>query len=244
MAGIRSQQQGDGLVRDFYITGRGRHKSSVLHTSLPSLRPMRSLSPSSCTRGVTVSPPDDHALAPGLHGSRDRRADGPRPAHRSPLERALQPAGGATSLACRPRAARHTHWSRPGAPPAAATIERLEVELGWEVTQVYGLTETGPFLTVCEPRPEHPDWRQRSVPSSGPARALSWSHPESYVWSISLASRCAVRRMRVFVSRAAAGIVPPLRSSPAVLFSLADAVIRLVLEALIVPRSGERRAPR
>ncbi|MDP9010830.1 MAG: AMP-binding protein, partial [Pseudomonadota bacterium] len=31
-----------------------------------------------------------------------------------------------------------------GAPPAAATIERLESELGWEVTQVYGLTETAP----------------------------------------------------------------------------------------------------
>jgi fatty-acyl-CoA synthase len=44
-----------------------------------------------------------------------------------------------------------------GAPPAAATIERLEGELGWEVTQVYGLTETSPFLTVCEPRPEHRD---------------------------------------------------------------------------------------
>ena len=42
-----------------------------------------------------------------------------------------------------------------GAPPAAATIERLEGELGWEVTQVYGLTETAPFITVCEPRPEH-----------------------------------------------------------------------------------------
>src|SRR5690348_12829641 len=42
-----------------------------------------------------------------------------------------------------------------GAPPAAATIERLEGELGWEVTQVYGLTETSPFLTICEPRPEH-----------------------------------------------------------------------------------------
>jgi len=42
-----------------------------------------------------------------------------------------------------------------GAPPAAATIERLEGELGWEVTQVYGLTETAPFLTICEPRPEH-----------------------------------------------------------------------------------------
>jgi fatty-acyl-CoA synthase len=44
-----------------------------------------------------------------------------------------------------------------GAPPAAATIERMEGELGWEVTQVYGLTETAPFITVCEPRPEHQD---------------------------------------------------------------------------------------
>ena len=42
-----------------------------------------------------------------------------------------------------------------GAPPAAATIQRLEGELGWNVTQVYGLTETAPFITVCEPRPEH-----------------------------------------------------------------------------------------
>ena len=42
-----------------------------------------------------------------------------------------------------------------GAPPAAATIERMEGEFGWDVTQVYGLTETAPFITVCEPRPEH-----------------------------------------------------------------------------------------
>ena len=42
-----------------------------------------------------------------------------------------------------------------GAPPAAATIERLEHDLGWVVTQVYGLTETAPFITICEPRPEH-----------------------------------------------------------------------------------------
>ena len=42
-----------------------------------------------------------------------------------------------------------------GAPPAAATIERIEGELGWTVTHVYGLTETAPFITVCEPRPEH-----------------------------------------------------------------------------------------
>ena len=42
-----------------------------------------------------------------------------------------------------------------GAPPAAATIERLESDLGWEVTHVYGLTETAPFISICEPLPEH-----------------------------------------------------------------------------------------
>ena len=42
-----------------------------------------------------------------------------------------------------------------GAPPAAATIRTVEEELGWTVTQVYGLTETSPFISVCEPRPEH-----------------------------------------------------------------------------------------
>jgi len=42
-----------------------------------------------------------------------------------------------------------------GAPPAAVTIERIESELGWELTHVYGLTETAPFITVCEELPEH-----------------------------------------------------------------------------------------
>ena len=42
-----------------------------------------------------------------------------------------------------------------GAPPAAATIERIEGELGWVITQAYGLTETSPFITICESRPEH-----------------------------------------------------------------------------------------
>jgi fatty-acyl-CoA synthase len=42
-----------------------------------------------------------------------------------------------------------------GAPPAAATIQRVEGEFGWDLTHVYGLTETAPFITVCEPRPEH-----------------------------------------------------------------------------------------
>ncbi|HZS18297.1 MAG TPA: long-chain-fatty-acid--CoA ligase [Candidatus Udaeobacter sp.] len=47
------------------------------------------------------------------------------------------------------------HVITAGAPPAAATIQRLEEELGWTVTHVYGLTETAPFITVCEPRAEH-----------------------------------------------------------------------------------------
>jgi len=42
-----------------------------------------------------------------------------------------------------------------GAPPAAATIERVEDELGWTIMQAYGLTETSPFITICEPLPEH-----------------------------------------------------------------------------------------
>ena len=42
-----------------------------------------------------------------------------------------------------------------GAPPAAATIQRVEGEFGWNLTHVYGLTETAPLITVSEPRPEH-----------------------------------------------------------------------------------------
>ena len=42
-----------------------------------------------------------------------------------------------------------------GAPPAAATIALVEQELGWNIHHVYGLTETAPFITVSEERPEH-----------------------------------------------------------------------------------------
>jgi fatty-acyl-CoA synthase len=52
-----------------------------------------------------------------------------------------------------------------GAPPAPATIERIEGEFGWSLTHVYGLTETSPFITICEPRPEHVslDLRKRAA---------------------------------------------------------------------------------
>jgi len=46
-----------------------------------------------------------------------------------------------------------------GAAPAAATIARIEEGYGWTVTHVYGLTETAPFITVCEPRAEHDELR-------------------------------------------------------------------------------------
>ncbi len=52
-----------------------------------------------------------------------------------------------------------------GAPPAAVTIERLEEGLGWTVIQIYGLTETAPAISICEPRPEH-----LGLPSSERAR--------------------------------------------------------------------------
>ncbi|OED36252.1 o-succinylbenzoate--CoA ligase [Chromatiales bacterium (ex Bugula neritina AB1)] len=42
-----------------------------------------------------------------------------------------------------------------GAPPAAATIEALEQDLGWHLTHVYGLTETAPLISICESQPEH-----------------------------------------------------------------------------------------
>ena len=47
----------------------------------------------------------------------------------------------------------HVRVLTAGAPPAAATIERIEGDLGWTITHVYGLTETSPFITICEPLP-------------------------------------------------------------------------------------------
>ena len=51
-----------------------------------------------------------------------------------------------------------------GAPPPAAFIERLEEELGWHFIQIYGLTETAPFLTSSQPdfQTERGDYQRRS----------------------------------------------------------------------------------
>ena len=70
-----------------------------------------------------------------------------------------------------------------GAPPAAATIERIEGELGWVITHVYGLTETSPFITICEPRRSTRALRRRNAPRSRPGRASSSSRPASCGWS-------------------------------------------------------------
>jgi fatty-acyl-CoA synthase len=60
--------------------------------------------------------------------------------------------GPAEALARAPRGVR---VMTAGAPPAAVTIERVERQLGWTVTQLYGLTETSPGISICEPLPEH-----------------------------------------------------------------------------------------
>ena len=44
-----------------------------------------------------------------------------------------------------------------GAPPPTRTVERIETELGWEMIQIYGLTETAPLLTVNRTRSEWDD---------------------------------------------------------------------------------------
>ena len=42
-----------------------------------------------------------------------------------------------------------------GAPPPTSTIERVETELGWELIQLYGLTETSPLITINRRRAEY-----------------------------------------------------------------------------------------
>jgi fatty-acyl-CoA synthase len=55
-----------------------------------------------------------------------------------------------------------------GAPPPSKTIERVDIELGWEFIQIYGLTETAPLLTINRARSE---WD--GLPSSERAVQLS-----------------------------------------------------------------------
>src|SRR5947207_1701726 len=70
-----------------------------------------------------------------------------------------------------------------GAPPAASTIQRLEEDLGWTITHVYGLTETAPFITVCEPRAE---------PAPLPIRERAAIHARQGVELITSGELCVV----------------------------------------------------
>ncbi|MCQ4043155.1 AMP-binding protein [Streptantibioticus rubrisoli] len=55
-----------------------------------------------------------------------------------------------------------------GAPPPSRTIQRVGEELGWEFTQIYGLTETSPLLTFNRSRPA-----DAHLPAEDRARKLS-----------------------------------------------------------------------
>jgi acyl-CoA synthetase (AMP-forming)/AMP-acid ligase II len=58
-----------------------------------------------------------------------------------------------------------------GAPPPSRTIARVEAELGWEFNQIYGLTETAPFITINRPRAEYdglePEERAKRLSRAG-----------------------------------------------------------------------------
>ncbi len=77
-----------------------------------------------------------------------------------------------------------------GAPPAAATIQRVEDDLGWVVTQFYGLTETSPLMTICEPLARARRARRRSIARGRrPARGWSNSRAGKYASSTPMARK-------------------------------------------------------
>lgn len=45
-----------------------------------------------------------------------------------------------------------------GSAPPLATIQDAQEKFGWRVIQIYGLTETAPFLTVSKVKPNMDDW--------------------------------------------------------------------------------------
>ncbi|HKP85758.1 MAG TPA: fatty acid--CoA ligase [Blastocatellia bacterium] len=45
-----------------------------------------------------------------------------------------------------------------GSAPPLATIQGAQEKFGWQVIQIYGLTETSPFLTVSKVKPGMDDW--------------------------------------------------------------------------------------
>jgi fatty-acyl-CoA synthase len=47
-----------------------------------------------------------------------------------------------------------------GSAPPLATIQGAQEKFGWRVIQIYGLTETAPFMTVSKVKPTMDDWPQ------------------------------------------------------------------------------------
>ena len=53
---------------------------------------------------------------------------------------------------------RHVRVGTAGSAPPMALIKGMQERLGWRVIQIYGLTETAPFLTVSKVKPHMQDW--------------------------------------------------------------------------------------
>ena len=104
-----------------------------------------------------------HARVPAQGRSVGRSSADSRRAHHDAVRGAdgAHRAGATPTRVAARGAPRGVRVITAGAPPAAATIRAVEEELGWTVTQVYGLTETAPFITVCEPRPRTRGARRR-----------------------------------------------------------------------------------
>ncbi len=62
------------------------------------------------------------------------------------------------SLANLPKAMR---VGTAGSAPPMATIQGAQEKLGWKVIQIYGLTETSPFLTVSKVKPGMDNWSEQ-----------------------------------------------------------------------------------
>ncbi|MGH9846061.1 MAG: long-chain-fatty-acid--CoA ligase, partial [Blastocatellia bacterium] len=53
---------------------------------------------------------------------------------------------------------RNARVGTAGSAPPMALIKGMQERLGWQVIQIYGLTETSPFLTVSKVKPHMRDW--------------------------------------------------------------------------------------
>ncbi len=53
---------------------------------------------------------------------------------------------------------KNTRIATAGSAPPTATIQGAEEKFGWRVIQIYGLTETSPFLTVSKIKPHMESW--------------------------------------------------------------------------------------